>query len=126
MTATIGWAYVSKGTKRLVREMEALIEVAEDVRKVLQRYKTGSTKLAARVDLGELLADALKAESGPMRRREVSDALAELEAARHRVRLAMFALGEEQGTSASELGRQLAISRQLSSRLAAEAREILG
>ncbi len=116
---------MSKASKRLVREMTTLVEVTEDLRKVLQRYKTGSAEVAARVDRGELLADALKAESGPMRRREVSDTLAEFEAARHQVRLAMFALGAEQGTSASELGRQLAFSRQLASRLAQEAEETL-
>ncbi len=92
---------------------------------LLLRYKKASTEIAARVEQRESLADALKAVSGPIRRREVSDTLAEFEAARHQVRLAMFALGEEQGTSISELGRQLAFSRQLSSRLAAEAKETL-
>ena len=43
------------------------------------------------------------------------------EVARHRARVAIFALAIEQGTNLSEMGRALGISRQLSSRLGAEA-----
>jgi len=116
---------MSKASKRLVQDMAALVEVTEDLCVVLQRYKKVSAELAQRVEQGALMADALAAVKGPIRRREVTDALAALEAARHRVRLAMFALGSDQGTSNSELGRQLGFSRQLSSRLAAEAKETL-
>jgi len=116
---------MSKESKRLVQDMATLVELTNDLCEVLQRYKKGSADVAKRVEQGELLADALGAAGGPIRRREVTDALAEFEAARHQVRLAMFALGSEQGTSASELGRQLAFSRQLASRLATEAKETL-
>jgi hypothetical protein len=116
---------MSKSSKRLVREMVALVEVSEDLRKVLLRYEKGSAEVAARVERGEQLTSALEAVKGPIRRREVTDALDEFEAARHQVRLAMFALGSDQGTNASELGRQLAFSRQLASRLATEAKETL-
>jgi len=116
---------MSKGSKRLVRDMAALVEATEELCSVLERYMEGSVDVAGRVERGELLADALGANKGGMRRREVTDALAEFEAARHQVRLAMFALAGEQGTSTSELGRQLAFSRQLASRLATEAKETL-
>lgn len=116
---------MSKASKRLVRDMTTLVELTEDLCVVLRRYQKVSTDVAERVERGELLVDALAAVKGPVRRREVSDTLAEFEAARHQVRLAMFALGEEQGTSTSELGRQLAFSRQLASRLATEARDTL-
>jgi hypothetical protein len=120
-----GVSEMSKSSKRLVREMVALVEVSEDLRKVLLRYEKGSAEVAARVERGEQLTSALEAVKGPIRRREVTDALDEFEAARHQVRLAMFALGSDQGTNASELGRQLAFSRQLASRLATEAKETL-
>ena len=58
---------------------------------------------------------------GPQRRREVTEALEEFETARHRVRLSMFGVAEEQDASISEVARALGISRQLASRLAAEA-----
>jgi len=66
---------------------------------------------------------ALQDFKGPERRSEVTDALGEFEAARHQVRLAMFALAKEQGSSFSDLARALGISRQLASRLAAEAQD---
>jgi hypothetical protein len=56
----------------------------------------------------------------------VTDAVDALEAARHRVRLAMFSLAASQETSASELGRQLGVSRQLAARLAQEADKAFG
>jgi len=116
---------MSKASKRLVRDMAALIEATDHLCEVLRRYQTGSAEVAARVEQGELLEDALRTAEGPVRRVEVTDSLAEFEAARHQVRLAMFALGDEQGTSASALGRQLAFSRQLASRLANEANDTL-
>jgi hypothetical protein len=106
--------------------MATLVDVTDDLCEVLRRYKKGSTEVASRVERGELLADALGAAKGPIRRVEITDAMEKFEAARHQIRLAMFALGSEQGTSASELGRQLAFSRQLAARLANEAREALG
>jgi len=116
---------MSRAGKRLVRDMAKLIDVTDDLCEVLQRYKAGSAEVAARVERGESLADALEAARSPIVRAQVTDALAEFEAARHQVRLAMFALGDEQDTSASELGRRLAFSRQLASRLAREAKEVL-
>lgn len=112
--------------RRLVREMDGLIEQIDRTRSVLQRYKNVSAQVARRVDQGQVLADALEQLKGPIRRREVTEAMEELEGARHRVRLAMFSLAEAQGTSISELARQLGFSRQLASRLAAEAAELFG
>jgi hypothetical protein len=108
-------------TKRLLQDMNALIDEVDRVRAVLLRYKKVSAQLASRVEQGTVLADALEQLEGAVRRREVTESMEELEGARHRVRLAMFALGNAQGTSASELGRKLGVSRQLASRLANEA-----
>ena len=51
----------------------------------------------------------------------MTEAVEESEAARHQLRLALFAVGKEEGASISEVGRVLGISRQLASRLAGEA-----
>jgi hypothetical protein len=107
--------------KRLVQEMDALIEEVEQVHGVLRRYTTVSAELVGQVQKGLLLTEALDNVQGALRRREVTEAMEQLEAARHRVRLAMFALAHAQGSSASELGRKLGFSRQLAARLANEA-----
>ena len=102
-------------------EMSSLIRFSEELRQVLQRYEDGGVTMADRLEQGESLADALDAAKGPVRRKEVTDAMKRFERTRHQVRLLMFQLAAEQGTTASELGRQLGISRQLASRLSREA-----
>jgi hypothetical protein len=104
-----------------LRDMARVIEHSKELRAVLARYEEGSANVARRVKDGEPLADALQAEHGPLQRQEVTEAIEKLEGARHQVRLSMFSLAKEQGTSISELSRQLGISRQLGSRLAGEA-----
>ena len=56
-------------------------------------------------------------------RQEITHDLETFEEARHTVRVALFAVATEQGTSISDIGRALDISRQLASRLAAEVRD---
>jgi len=120
-----GLAHVAtRREQNLARKMKALIEVTEDLRSVLLAYKRVSAQVVERVEKGHTLVAALEALRGPIRRRAVTEAVENFEGARHAVRVAMFALGQENGTSASELGRQLGISRQLSARLAKEAEEL--
>ena len=114
---------VPSKSQQLVRRFSELNEAAEHVGTVLMRYNKASASVATLVEQGAHLVTALQNFGGPERRSEVTDALGELEAARHRVRLAMFALAKEQGSSASDLARALGISRQLASRLATEAEE---
>lgn len=104
-------------------EMAALNRQSEELRQVLARYEEGGAVVTSRVQSGDLLTDALEAAAGPIRRKEVTDALKAFERARHRVRLTMFSLATEQGITASHLARQLGISRQLASRLSKEAAE---
>jgi hypothetical protein len=113
---------VTKGAKRLVRDMATLLDRTEDLCEVLQRYKKSSVELATRVKRGETLDDIFPVIEGPRRPREVTEAIIEFSAARHQVRLAMFVLGGEQRMSISAMGRQLGLSRQLAYRLAAEAK----
>jgi hypothetical protein len=117
-----GEGLMSTGSERLVRNMKTLVEMTEHLSAVLERYKRSSVELATRVQRGEMLENVFPVIEGPARPREVTEVLSEFEAARHQVRLAMLELGSEQGISISEMGRQLGLSRQLASRLAAEAR----
>jgi len=112
---------VPSKAKQLIDRFSDLEEAAEHVRTVLRRYNKASASVATLVDQGVHLVPALESLQGPVQRGEVTKALEEFEAARHRVRLAMFALAKEQGSSFSDVARALGISRQLASRLAAEA-----
>ena len=112
---------MSSRSKQLLSAMEALSRQSEELRDVLARYEAGSVVVTGSIGRGELVTDALEAAKGPIRRREVTDAMKAFERARHRVRLHMFSLAAEQGISASHLARQLGISRQLASRLSREA-----
>ena len=116
-------AVATQTEQNLARKMRALIAATEELRKILLTYTKVSADIVVRVEGGQSLVAALEALKGPIRRRAVTDALSTFEDARHEVRLAMFALGHENGTSASELGRQLGISRQLSARLAKQAED---
>jgi vacuolar-type H+-ATPase catalytic subunit A/Vma1 len=114
---------MSSGSERLARTIAHLVQMTERLTEVLQRYRASSIELGTRVDRGERLEEIFPAIEGPARPREVTEVLAEFEAARHQVRLAMLELGGEQGITIAEMGRQLGLSRQLASRLAAESRE---
>ena len=58
------------------------------------RYNKASASVATLVEQGAHLVTALQNFSGPERRSEVTDALGELEAARHRVRPGDVRLGQ--------------------------------
>jgi len=65
-----------------------------------------------------LLADSISGRA----RRNVTDAVAEFESARHRFRVALVAVGVDNGMSGADLGQALSFSRQLASRYLKEAR----
>jgi hypothetical protein len=111
---------VRGGRRRLVREIDGLIESAEQLRKLLQEYKKVSARLARLVEAGEPVVDAIERIGSTTMRPAVTDAIDALEAARHRTRLALFDLSAEEGSSISEMSRALRISRQLGSRIAKE------
>jgi len=119
-----GLQLVSQKRKDLVRQISALTEATNNLEAVLVRYKRAINDLATHVEEGESVLEAFDELDGAMlRQRELTETFDEFEAARHQVRLAVFALATAQGASMSELGRRLGISRQLASRLAAEAED---
>jgi len=112
-----------EGSDHLLEAISALTDTAEHLGDVLSRYQQANREFAERLSNRETVLDAIDSfVVGTMRRpRELTEALEEFEAARHKVRLTMIALAVSQGTTMSELGRRLDLSRQLMSRLAAEA-----
>lgn len=69
-----------------------------------------------------LAKDILVSSVGGSIRRSVSDAMSELEAARHRFRLALVAVAIDNGMTAGQVGEAFGFSRQLASRYLKEAR----
>lgn len=66
------------------------------------------------VEEGESVLQAFyELDGAVLRQRELTETFKEFEAARHQVRLAVFALPTAQGVGPSELGRRLGNSRQL-------------
>jgi hypothetical protein len=106
---------------QLARALSHMDQCNRDLRSVMQRFEKTTTKLARRVDRGALVVEAVREVTGSVRLQELHEAEKAFEVARHRARVAIFALAIEQGTNLSEMGRALGISRQLSSRLGAEA-----
>ena len=103
--------------------MDRLNECNRQLREVLVNFEKTCTRLTEFVTQGESMAGGLDRVRGSLQRRDLNEATEEFESARHQVRVAMFALALEQGTSRSEMGRALGISRQLASRLASEVEE---
>ncbi len=112
---------MSTKRKRLLHRISELVESSARLREQLLRYERAMVKISTRLEGGVPGITAAKGTGIPTERRQVTEAIEEFEAARHQLRLALFALGNEEGASISEVGRVLGISRQLASRLAAEA-----
>lgn len=90
---------------------------------MMQRFERTTSRLARKVGDGVLVVDAITDLTGTVRLQELGEAQKAFEVARHKARVAIFALAIEQGTNLSEVGRALGISRQLASRLGAEVDE---
>ena len=105
----------------LVRRNTELIESARSLRSALVRFERVLGTMSRLVEGGTPVVEALDRLGGPHLRPETTEALDRFTDARHNARVAMFALGVEQGTSLSEMARAFDISRQLASRLAGEA-----
>jgi len=114
------WGFMSIESEHLRNRISELLECSNRLRDLLQRYEAVNAELADNVGRGESADIALGSLRAPMRRRDVTETLEEFDGARHEVRLAL-ALCLKDGVSRSEVGRYLGISRQLASRLAAEA-----
>ncbi|HYA68847.1 MAG TPA: hypothetical protein VED63_08950 [Acidimicrobiales bacterium] len=112
---------MSTNRDHLIHTIDELIGCSTLLRATLSRYERAMAKIAKQLERGEPGITAARGSGIPAQRRQVTEAIEEFESARHQLRLALFVVGQEEGASISEVGRVLGISRQLSSRLAAEA-----
>ena len=100
--------------------MSELIDCSAHLREELRDYECAIGAVSRHLEDGEPAIAASRRTGFPSQRRRVTEVIEDFEAARHRLRLALFAVGKEEGVSISEVGRVLGISRQLASRLANE------
>lgn len=107
-------------TEPVRRASQELVEAADALRAALGRHKALTTDVAARVHPDIRVVDVLTEAHVPTIRQEITEAIGRFQSARHRFRLAVLALGIEQGATIAEVGRALGVSRQFASRLAAE------
>ena len=116
----------SKATKRerLISRITELVESSGMLREKLERYEMSMITIRGRLEQGDPALDASRGTAIPAGRRQVTEGIQEFEAARHQLRLALFAVGKEEGATISDVGRVLGISRQLASRLAAEVSKV--
>jgi hypothetical protein len=118
---------MSRMSKKLVRKLSILMDTTDDLCDVLARYKIATADVITLIESGGKMDESLGTLSSPIkRRRELTETLDAFEAARHQARLAIFSLALDQGTSISGMARTLGVSRQLASRLAAEAKSVEG
>jgi len=112
---------MSAKRERLLHQITELITCSALLREQLANYEATMGKIAQHLHAGAPAVGAAKGTGIPAERQHVTEAIGEFEAARHQLRLALLAVGKEEGASISEVGRVLGISRQLASRLAGEA-----
>jgi hypothetical protein len=109
----------------LLDSYDELIESTEQLVRMLRSTRTQNRKTRSRLEKGSSIRDVFSAIPTGDLRESFTQAMAEVESARHKVRKMTFARGLEEGMSISELGRIWGFSRQLAARYAKEARNEL-
>jgi len=107
--------------ERLITNATELLEKSTMLRSQLGTYESAIDAFIERLRADENAAAAAHGVNIPEFRQRVTDMMKEFDVTRHQLRVAFFAVGKDEGASGSELGRALGISRQLASRIAAEA-----
>ena len=100
-------------------------EVAESIEhlvRMLRSTRTSNRKTRSQFEKGWSVREVFSAIPTGELRQSLTQAMADLESARHKVRRMAFARGLEEGMSIGELGRMWGFSRQLAARYAKEAR----
>ena len=110
----------------LILEARNLIEVTDRLRADLLAYRKACERMVRSSSPGQPVTDTIKAmERINVRehRETVTEAIADFEEARHRVRLELVTrAAQDAGGNLSDVARALGVSRQLTSRLGKEAR----
>jgi len=110
----------------LRRQTLVLIDATDYLRDALFGYRRACEKLLKAGEHGRRASstvEMLELQKFAETREQVTSAIEEFEAARHKVRLGLVAVAQEEGSNLSDVARTLGVSRQLTSRLAIEAKE---
>jgi len=117
-----GFDLMSKKSKELQRRLSDLAECGAELRKVLVRYERANRTLGKLLAEGIPAIEALERTGAPQLRPELTDALDRFAGARHEARVALLARAAAEGASMADAGRAFSVSRQLASRMIAEAK----
>jgi hypothetical protein len=105
-----------------IAKMEAHIVSSQELRAHLRHHESVCRRLQKCLESESDLHTALQAIESDQWREELTSSLDEFEHRRHVARLALIAVGLNQGMSIGEVGRSWGFSRQLAARLAREAK----
>jgi hypothetical protein len=108
--------YELEAAEAMTARRDAAVRLQTVLADDVSQYEGGMAAIRA-----GLAKDILVPPVGGTIRRGVSEAMAELEAARHRFRLALVAVGIDNGMTAGQIGAAFGFSRQLASRYLKEA-----
>jgi hypothetical protein len=108
--------------ENVIVSVDEFVEVCATFRQTLRSVSASNRRVRVLVEEGRPVRDVLSAIPTSAIRKTMTQQIEELEAARHSVRKAVFALGLNEGLSIGELGRLMGFSRQLASTYAKEAR----
>ena len=111
---------VSRKRRALISAIGELNAASAVLRETLKGYEREMTRIRRRLEDGAPALDASRGTEIPAQRRRVTEGIEEFEAARKQLRVALLAVGQEEGASASDVARVLGVSRQLISRIAAQ------
>jgi hypothetical protein len=111
---------------RYVASLDTLHEASGQLASVLRETDAGCAVARELVSSGRPLGDVEELMEPLSLRSSLSDALAELERARHSAQRLLFLLLQSEGKSLADIGRTYGISRQLVSRLVNEAEPARG
>lgn len=107
----------------MVRSIEELIEANLTVRERLREAERVLKRALKVFEQGATIAETFEGiPSAEPRQAALMDAIKDLTAARHQLRVAVITAGIDEGMSIGQLGRSFGISRQLAARYAKEAR----
>ncbi len=111
--------------QNLLDSYDELMVSTDQLVRMLRSTRTQNRKTRSQLEKGSSIRDVFSAIPTGDLRQSFTQAMAEVESARHKVRRMAFACGLEEGMSISELGRIWGFSRQLAARYAKEARNEL-
>lgn len=102
--------------------VERLLDALAELRRTTRSAESDIRKALKLALSGSDIATAVVAFNPSGTRQSMNDALDEVEAARHEMRLRIFQIGLNEGMTIGDLARAFGFSRQLASRIAKEAR----